>query len=179
MNYFVKNMGGVILCLFEALVGILLLINPVGFTSAIIVGGGIVILIVGIINIVRYFRTPVSQSVLSQSLTKGLIGLLAGIFCIFRADWFIAAFPVLTMIYGVAVLVVGIGKVQAAADMFRMKNRQWLLTAISAAISVICAAVILENPFPTTVVLWMFTGISLIVEAIFDIVILVSNKKKS
>lgn len=128
MSYLVKNMSGVVLCLFEALVGILLLINPVGFTSAIITGGGVVILIAGVIHIVRYFRTPVSQSVLDQTLTKGLLALLAGIFCIFRADWFIVAFPVLAMIYGIAVLV---------------------------------------------------TGISHIVEAIFDMVILIINKKKS
>ena len=125
MNYLKENVSGIVLCLFEALVGILLLINPMGFTSAIITAGGIVILVIGIINIINYFKTPVSQSVLSQSLTKGLIALLAGLFCIFRGDWFIATFPVLTMVYGVVVLIAGLGKIQVAADMFRMKHKKW------------------------------------------------------
>lgn len=140
---------------------------------------GIVILIIGIINIINYFKTPVSQSVLSQSLTKGLIALLVGMFCIFQADWFIATFPVLTIIYGVIVLIAGLGKVQVAADMIRMKHKKWFLPAISAAISIVCAVVILENPFSTTIVLWMFTGISLIVEAVFDTITLIVNRKKS
>jgi hypothetical protein len=179
MSYLKENVSGIVLCLFEALVGILLMINPVGFTSAIIMAGGIVILIIGIINIINYFKTPVSQSVLSQSLTKGLIALLVGMFCIFQADWFIATFPVLTIIYGVIVLIAGLGKVQVAADMIRMKHKKWFLPAISAAISIVCAVVILENPFSTTIVLWMFTGISLIVEAVFDTITLIVNRKKS
>lgn len=179
MSYLKENVSGIVLCLFEALVGILLMINPVGFTSAIIMAGGIVILIIGIINIINYFKTPVSQSVLSQSLTKGLIALLVGMFCIFQADWFIATFPVLTIIYGVIVLIAGLGKVQVAADMIRMKHKKWFLPAISAAISIVCAVIILENPFSTTIVLWMFTGISLIVEAVFDTITLIVNRKKS
>lgn len=178
MSYLKQNVSGMVLGLFEALVGILLLINPVGFTSAIITVGGIVILVIGIINIINYFKTPVSQSVLSQPLTKGLIALLAGMFCIFRADWFIATFPVLTIIYGIVVLIAGLGKVQAAADMLCMKNKKWFFQAISAAVSVICAAIILGNPFSTTVVLWVFTGISLIVEAVFDVAVLIVGRKQ-
>lgn len=89
-----------------------------------------------------------------------------------------ATFPVLTMIYGIVVLIAGLGKIQVATDMFRMKRKKWFLPAISAAVSIICAAVILGNPFSTTIVLWMFTGISLIIEAVFDTVTLVVNTKK-
>ena len=41
----------------EILIGILLLINPVGFTSSIIVAFGIVLTIMGIGQIIKYFRT--------------------------------------------------------------------------------------------------------------------------
>ena len=36
-----ENMSGIIACLVEALVGILLFVNPVGFTSGIIIALGI------------------------------------------------------------------------------------------------------------------------------------------
>lgn len=38
------------------------------------------------------------------------------------------------------------------------------------AVSIICAIVILNNPFTSTTVVWVFTGASLIVEGIFDII---------
>ena len=51
-----------------------------------------------------------------------------------------------------------------------MKRSRWLLAAISAALSIICGVVIITNPFSATAVLWLFIGISLIVEAVFDMV---------
>lgn len=177
MKFLKHNLNGIILCLFEAMVGILLLINPIGFTSGIIIVAGTVFVITGLISIIGYFKADALKAAVSRSLMKGLAALLAGAFCIFRSQWFIITFPVLTIIYGVAVLVTGLGKVQLTVDMLRLKNNKWFLAAISAAVSVIGAVVILSNPFASTAVLWMFTGISLIVEAIFDTIIMIVSGK--
>lgn len=67
---------------------------------------------------------------------------------------------------------------QEAIYMLRMKKKKWFLAAISAVLSIICAVVILRNPFSSSAVLWMFTGISLIVEAVFDVVSLIMNTRK-
>lgn len=160
----------IVLCLFELIVGILLLINPVEFTDGIIKVTGIVLMILGLIEIVKYFRTSVEAAFLEQTLVKGLISILAGTFCTFKTEWFIITFPVLTIIYGVIILLTGLGKIQLTVDMLRRKNKQWRWAAINAAISIVCAIVILNNPFTSTTVLWVFTGISLIVESIFDII---------
>ena len=53
------------------------------------------------------------------------------------------------------------------------------MAAISAVISVVCGAIIMFNPFTTTVYMWMFTGISLIVEAIADIISFAMNQKNA
>ncbi len=76
-------------------------------------------------------------------------------------------------LYGVAVLIGGLSKVQLTMDMLREKNSRWWWGAISAVISIICALVMLNNPFSSTVVLWWVTGISLIVEPIFDMITLI------
>lgn len=176
MNILKQNTNGVILCLFEVLVGILLLIDPIGFTSGIIIAAGIILLAVGIISIVRYFKMDALEAAISRSLVRGLVALLAGAFCTFRSEWFLVTFPVLTIIYGAVVLVTGLVKIQVTVDMLRLKNKRWFWGAISAAVSVISAVVILNNPFATTTVLWMFTGILLIVEAVFDIITLIVSK---
>ncbi len=175
-----KNLNGILLCLFEILIGVLLLINPIGFTTGIIKTTGIVLMIVGLISVIKYFRSDAYEAATGQYLMKGLIDMVAGAFCIFNSDWFVVTFPALTLIYGIVVLVIGLGKVQVTLDMIRAKNKKWFLAVISALISIACAVVILKNPFTSTAVLWMFTGITLIVEAVFDIItLIVSGSRKT
>lgn len=154
----------------EIIIGVLLLVNPVGFTSGIIVTFGVVLMITGIGTTIKYFRTEPEEAAVSQILVKGLLMLLAGAFCAFNSHWFIATFPVLTLVYGVVILITGITKVQWTVDIIRMKRSKWFWAAISAAISIVCGIVIITSPFSTTAILWMFIGISLIVEAVFDMI---------
>lgn len=173
MKFLKEHIKGIVLCLFELIVGILLLINPVGFTSWIIKVTGIVLIVIGLIEIIKYCRTNVQQASMEQTLVKGLLFILTGGFCVFKTEWFIITFPVLTIIYGVIILMIGIGKVQLTVDMLRQKNNKWFWPAINAVVSIICAIIILNTPFTSTAVLWIFTGVSLIVEGVLDIVILI------
>ena len=172
MKFLKRNANVILLCLFEALIGVLLVVDPIGFTSGIIIAFGIALLIAGLICTIGYFRTDPVEAALRGALVKGLAMLLAGAFCILKPTWFIAAFPLLTILYGVVILLAGLGKVQWAVDALRLKTGRWFLPAISAAVSIICGFVVLLNPFASTLVLWMFTGISLIVEAVLDVVVL-------
>lgn len=179
-----ENVNGIVMCLFEIIVGVLLLISPVGFTTGIITGVGIILLLMGLGCIVKYFKLTPWDAAESQLLLKGLLGLLTGGFCVFKSQWFVVTFPLFTMVYGVVILITGLGKVQWTVDAFRLKKKKWFLPAISAVFSIICSIVILSNPFTSTAVLWMFTGISLVVEAVFDVItLLLGNvtfgKKKS
>lgn len=172
-----ENGSSIFLCLFEVVVGILLLINPVSFTSGIIIAAGIALLCIGLTSIIKYFKADAEEAALSQSLLQGLVALLAGGFCAFNSHWFVVTFPVLTIIYGIVILVTGLGKVQMAVDLLRAKRKKWFIAAISAVISIACGVVILNSPFSSTAILWVFTGISLIVEAVVDIVALIFNMK--
>lgn len=177
MKILKEHANGIVLCLFELIVGTLLLINPVGFTSWIIMIAGIVLMVIGLVETIRYFKTSAKEAAVSQTLVKGLLSILAGGFCTFRTEWFIVTFPVLTIIYGVVILMTGIGKIQLTVDMLRQKNKKWFWAAINAVVSIISAVVILNSPFTSTAILWMFTGASLLVEGILDIVTLIAGKK--
>lgn len=172
MKGFKENRNGVVISLFEIFVGILLLVNPIGFTSGIVIGSGILLCIYGLISVFKYFGTHIEEAIVHQDLSKGLLAILGGLFCIFKSEWFAVAFPILTILYGVFMIVSGIGKVQWAMDLLRLK-RKWGLPAISAILSVIFGFVILQSPFETTEILWMFTGITMIVEAVIDIISLI------
>ncbi|MCM1113509.1 MAG: DUF308 domain-containing protein [Muribaculum sp.] len=165
----------ILLCITEAAVGMLLLIRPVRFTAAIIMVAGIALIANGIISIIRYFKSSPEDAAVSGLLIRGLVSVGAGGFCTMNPQWFIATFPVIAVLYGIAVLIAGLGKVQLTVDLLRLKNRKWWWAAISAVVSVLCAVVIISNPFSSTMLMWWFTGISLIVEAIFDFLTVIMN----
>jgi len=174
-----KHLTGILLCLFEMAVGVLVLIDPLGFTTGIIVAAGIGLLLLGMVCVIKYCRTEAKIAAQERLLLKGLLALTAGSFCALRSEWFLVTFPAFTFLLGLAILAAGLIKIQLSVDMFRAKNQRWFLGLIGAVISIACAVVVLKNPFATASVLWAFTGVSLIVEAVVDAAMLiVSNTPK-
>lgn len=172
-------MNIIILSVLEILIGILLLVDPEGLTQWIVLVFGILAIIAGVINIVQYFRMSAEEAALKKSLVVGILALLVGIWCVARREWFIGLFPLLTTLYGVAILVSGVAKVQWTADMIRLKIGKWGWMAASAIITLVCAVIILAHPFTSTVVLWVFIGVSMIVEAVIDILAAIFKKQGS
>lgn len=74
------NTGNLLTCIFEVLVGILLLINPVGFTSGIIIVFGIILTVTGVVSLFRYFRENPETAAQERGLAKGLIFIVFGLF---------------------------------------------------------------------------------------------------
>ncbi len=179
MKKVTQKIAGVLYCILQAVVGVLLLIDPVGFTAIIIKAIGAFLIVTGIISMIKYFRTPVQEASRTQLLTKGLLMALLGAFGMFGTNWLLVTFPVLTILYGVILLVIGVSKIQLVVDAVRRKENNWFWGVISAIITLACAGVVILNPFSSTAALWMFTGISIIVDAIFDLATLVFVKENA
>lgn len=175
-----KYLSGMVLSLFEIFVGVLLLIDPFAFTSGIIMVLGAILLFVGIICVFRYFRENAANAVMEQNLFKGLIALTLGGVCVLCNGLIVEISSLLTFVYGAIILITGFSKVQKTVDMLRLKKTKWGFTAISAGLTVLCAALILFNPFGATEWIWRFIGISLIVEALIDAVaVLLGGKDRT
>lgn len=172
-----RNTGNLLTCIFEILTGILLLIDPVGFTSGIIVLFGAILAVIGVISLIKYFRTDAEIASQESGLAKGLIFVVFGLFCAFKSEWFIVTFPLLTVLYGILALVSGVSKVQWAVDMLRVKQKYWFIEVIGAVLTIVCAILILTNPFTSTSILWTFIGVTMIVEAVVDVVAFVFGRK--
>lgn len=163
-----SNLSAVVLALFELVVGIILLSKPEGLTWLIVMALGAVLVLGGLGAVIKYFRTEPEEAAKEQNLVKGLCMLCGGGFCLLNPGWFIDTFAVLATLYGVIVVVTGLSKIQWTVDMLRQKRPKWYLAAIGAVLTLACGAVVLVNPFETAKVLWMFLGITLIVEAVVD-----------
>ena len=51
-----KRINALVLCLGELIIGILLLVKPVGFTSGIIIAIGVALMMRGVMDVVSYFK---------------------------------------------------------------------------------------------------------------------------
>lgn len=178
MGYIKQNGSAIVAGLVELLIGILLFIDPLGFTSGILIAVGAIFLIRGAICLFHYFNTDPVQAALEQNFSKGLVMILLGGFLALRTQQAIALFPLLTHLYGFAILIIGVIKLQQGVDLLRLKVRYWFLAGINAVLAILFAAIILSNPFASTIVLWQLAAISLIVEAVFDAVVLVMTGRK-
>ena len=169
--------GNLLTSLAEIVIGILLLINPIAFTSTIILVLGVVLALIGLRSIIRCFRIAPEAAAAQNDLAKGVLFVLLGIFCMFKSEWFIVTFPILSVLYGILNLVFGISKFQWAIDMLRQKQKFWFVAMIGAALTLVFAVLILLDPFTSTTVLWTFIAITLIVEAVVDIVAYILGQK--
>lgn len=173
-----NKVESIIINLCAIFIGIFLLINPVGFTSSILLAMGILLCVVGIVNIVEYFKAPIETAALSGKFTKGLFATMGGIFMISQRRWIISLFPILTMMYGAILLVIGIYKIAVTVNLCRLKSKKWGWVLLDSILTIVCALVIISNPFGTTTVLWAFVAITIMIEAIINIVITLFLRKE-
>ena len=177
MGFIKQNGSAIVAGLVELLVGILLFVNPEGFTSGILMAVGAILLICGAVCMIHYFNTEPVQAALEQNFSKGLIMILLGGFLALRTRQAMRFFSAITHLYGVAILIIGVVKLQQGIDLLRLKARYWFLAGVNAVLAILFAVVILSNPFASTIILWRVAAISLIVEAVLDVVVLIMTGK--
>ncbi len=183
MKVLKHDLGKLVLCLCELVIGILLFVDPVGFTSYIIRIAGVLLLVAGIVSLIRYFRMDPMDARFGHGLAVGILELAGGLFCLVRYSWFIATFPVLTILYGLVNLIGGVMKIQWTVDMIRCgkvtgKEKNWQLSAVSAAVSTVFAILILLNPFTTTEIVWGVVAVSLVLSSLLDIFAIFTRKQE-
>lgn len=147
--------------------GLVLLIRPDIAATLVITVIGAICIIMGLVNIIRYFTLETRLALVSNDLAFGLVWIAVGIAVICLKEMLIS---LLFFFCGLIVLVGGIVKIQSALCFKRMAARKWYLELISACVSVILGALILFNPFSSAVLLMRIIGISLVLEGVADLI---------
>ena len=179
MKFIKENWASLLTILFLVLVGILLLVEPGTFGAVIIRAAGILFTALGVNDLIKYFRADPGEAAKGSAFCSGMTMLSVGCFCFFGSGWFVSVFPVLAVLYGLFQILIGFRKAQRTADAIRMKKPLWYLKAISAGISLLFGLIIVLNPGMTFMSIWVFTGITLIIEGVFDAVSLFLQQKKA
>ncbi len=166
-------------CAAEILVGILLLANPVGFIGAIVAVAGVAAVAAGIWWGIRYFKAAPLAASHEQNLSKGVGAVIFGVFCLFQFLWIAEAMPFMGVVFGVAILVSGVFKIQRAVDLLRLHRTFWYISGIGALLAVVLGAIVMVNPF-SDAFLWGFIGVGLMVIGAVDLAgLLLSGKTKA
>lgn len=161
-----ENFSTILIGIAELVVGILLIIDPKKFTDGIIITLGLALNVLGVLAIIKYFRSKPEEAVLGQQLFKGLMCISIGLFCVLNFSWFTKYNEIMSLMYGAALFLIGLSKIQWASDIIRLKKGNCLYPALGAALSIILGIIIIANPFGEG--LSTFTAIALIAGGAYD-----------
>lgn len=176
MKSFLNRVGLLIICLLEILVGVIIVFNPAHFAKAVLIVAGVGLIVYGVISIILYIRSEPLLAAAGFRLFKGLTALVAGLVCVLNTDGVYKLISGYFVLFGIMALLLGVYKIQTAADMFRLRLRYWYVALVSALLSLAFAAVIFVNPFKAADTLWLFIGVCVIVEGISDLITFLVGK---
>jgi len=143
---------------FIALSSVVLFVPEAGFKPAYlcyVVGASVII--VGMIQIVRYFVNDAYRNMNEYGFSIGTLLVILGICILLRAD---VISGVIDLVLGVAVLLMGIVMLQHSLDLKRMSDAVWGLVIVIAALVTACGVVLILKPSPLqisydTLIWWM------------------------
>ena len=178
-NALKKISATLLLSVGEVALGILLLVSPEGFTMAVVVAVGILFVVSGLLSIIGYLRLPKEEAMLTWKFSAGAAGITLGILAILYRDRIMQEFGMLTMVYGLVIMMLAFLKLQITVDALRARLHYWYLMLISFVLTTGVSLLLLKNIYAKEETAWLVTGIVLIVLAVFDAVyFIISHKEK-
>ena len=160
------------------LIGLVLLLFPgSALTSVCYCIGGLIIAL-GVIRVVRYFKQEHAYPYMFQSdLVTGLITIGLGLFTVTSP---VSVMSMLPYLFGLLLAGCGVGNLLRSIDAKESGFAQWGVLLGLAILSILMGLVILSNPFGTLEVVIAVVGGCLIYEAVTDILttLILSRKIK-
>ena len=136
------NFSIVLVILFEAIVGLMLFGNPERFTRSVIIIFGAIMLIMGIGTLIQALRTRVDDKPDSYLMASAIAELVIGAVLTIGNKLVYGIFPVIAMIYGVILIIVGLHKVSVYRQLKKARFRPSVLSIISALAAIALGVVI-------------------------------------
>ncbi len=152
------------------LIGLLFILTPQTSADVICYVAGILLLASGIAAVVSYLAS--GRLFGSYALVSGIVLLVCGVFCLLRPE---VIQGLLTVIFGVFLVIDGMVTLQDGIDCARAKLGGWWVLAALAVITIALGCVILFGKFGSIMLL---AGISLIVDGVFDLIATLAFSKR-
>ena len=166
-NLFAKaNKSMLIVNLALIVLGVLFIIFPENSVKIICYASGAILCLLGAYKLVQYFKDGI-KDITSFGLAGGIGLVSVGLLLFFKPN-FIS--DVLTILFGIILIISGIIKLQQAINVKNSKGKAWWTVLCVAVIALVSGLFALFFPFATRKVLFIFIGISLIVDGLLGII---------
>ena len=149
------------------IIGLFLFIKPDATISIIsyIVGG--FLLLVGLVNIYKYFTSENKLNVFSFNLAYGVLLIIGGIFLIIDTTIFAKVFNV---ILGIWIIINSVTKFQYGIILKRADSKDWTYTFLVSILMFLWGITLLINPFKSALTITQIIGVFIIIYAVLDII---------
>ena len=160
--------GATLTALAYIIVGIVLVARPqITYTSLCYVAATAVMLI-GLIDVIRYILRGISEGKLNNYLSRGLILVIISVFMFVRDDYVVIVLPTLLSL---AILIDGIIKLQRSVDLLRLKDDGWIFVLILAVLAIISGGILVFRSSESTqmvmAIALIYCGVTSLVVSIF------------
>ncbi len=135
---------------------------------------GVALIVVGIMDIIKYFSYRKKQ-IYTYKFTSGALTFLFGIYLMLNMDFMLS---MLAVFFGFYIMIHGVLGAQFSIDAIVSKVGEWKITMAMSIVNIILALVILMYPFETTEVLIMYIGIFMVISSVVNIVSYILNNQK-
>ncbi len=169
-SYFIMNIQGVVEMIIDYakkcektmmissiltfLLGLILLIEPVGSIRMMTCVIGIISLLIGVFQLIDYIRQSKEEKMMSLSLFLSVFFLSGGLFLVLNLDSLV---KFITVIIGVTILIKAIFKIQFALNLRDLSDK-WRYNLILGLISATIGILLLVNPFKSAVLFLRIIG---------------------
>lgn len=138
---------------------------------------GILIVLLGILQIIRYFKVEPYNIPFRFDFALGLFGIVAGLILLIHP---VDVLVIMQVVIGFYVVIGSVFKLQTSIDMKRVGHRAWWLMLVTAALAAVFGMLLIIDPFSGTMALMIIMGISLILHGLQDLwaVIFISKNFK-
>ena len=170
-----QKTAGILAILAYLVCGVLLLAWPQLMTDLTMWALVIVLIGYGLFQLFSYFRMSPAEGAMTFSLAGALLALVLGICILADKSLFAGIIP---RIWGLSLLLGGFVKVQESVDALRLKSSHWWWLLIGAAISVVLGIIAITRPTAVLDGVAIYIGVSLIVEAVVDLIMMILVRKQ-
>lgn len=158
--------------------GLFLFIRPDATITTISYIIGVALLVLGILSIVRYFKSCFGISPFDFNLVYGVLVIIAGLYLIFNPLLLEVIFPI---ILGIWIIINAVTKFQYALILLKNKKNDFKYILLISLLVFILGIILLINPLKTVLLVTQIIGIFIIIYAVLDIIdnfILNRNKEE-
>ena len=151
-----KEIKGIFISILLIVLGIFLIMKPDEILKTLIQIMGIILLLCGVIDFMGYFKMSDEEKLFNYGIMKGVLELCIGILFIFKFE---ALVDIFSIIIGLIIIFINLFKLQLSLNLKQIENTNWFAGVVISTISLILGIVIILDPFGTTKILVITSGI--------------------